>query len=319
MSGDGGRAMPASGWGFESALSRHSSLLKRIRENFESVWKLPRVALAANSAPIHLLDVRSEKATIGAQASSTFVHALIVALVIYLMAHHLDKPRTVTAAEAVPVASMKFATPKWLRDAANDSLGKKGGGGELNPLPPTAGELAPHSPVVLAPPRLPDGRPHPLPIQVTTFDADAPELTQPVKDLGLPWMTDPNNSAGSGRNGIGTVPGHRMGNDSGDGVGEGDDSRAYAHAATQVVCRICPDPLYSDEARKQKLQGRVTMRVLVGADGRPRDVQVTHGLGLGLDENAANAVRTWQFIPAKDAARRPVASWITIETLFRLY
>jgi len=61
------------------------------------------------------------------------------------------------------------------------------------------------------------------------------------------------------------------------------------------------------------------MQVLVGADGRAKQIQVTRGLGLGLDENAVNAVRTWQFIPAKDRARRPVASWITIETLFRLY
>jgi TonB family protein len=68
-----------------------------------------------------------------------------------------------------------------------------------------------------------------------------------------------------------------------------------------------------------KLQGMVTLRVLVGVDGRVKDVQITRRLGLGLDENAVQAVRSWQFIPAKEAARRPVASWITIETLFRLY
>ena len=38
-----------------------------------------------------------------------------------------------------------------------------------------------------------------------------------------------------------------------------------------------------------------------------------------LDENAVRAVRGWQFIPAKDAARRPVATWITIATVFRLF
>jgi len=61
------------------------------------------------------------------------------------------------------------------------------------------------------------------------------------------------------------------------------------------------------------------MRVLVGPDGRARDIQVTRGIGLGLDENAVRAVRGWQFIPAKDAARRPVTTWITIETVFRLF
>jgi len=85
------------------------------------------------------------------------------------------------------------------------------------------------------------------------------------------------------------------------------------------MCRICPDPLYSDEARKAKMQGHITLRVLVGADGRAREIQVVHGLGMGLDENAIGAVRSWQFVAAKDAARRPVASWITIETVFRLF
>jgi periplasmic protein TonB len=86
-----------------------------------------------------------------------------------------------------------------------------------------------------------------------------------------------------------------------------------------VVCRYCPAPSYSDEARKAKLQGHVTLRVLVGAEGRVKDVQLVHGLGLGLDENAIHAVRGWQFVPAMDAARRPVATWITIETVFRLF
>src|SRR2546426_6147041 len=47
----------------------------------------------------------------------------------------------------------------------------------------------------------------------TTFDADAPELSPPVKDLGLPWMPARNNSAGPGTNGVGTQPGGGMGKD----------------------------------------------------------------------------------------------------------
>jgi TonB family protein len=48
-------------------------------------------------------------------------------------------------------------------------------------------------------------------------------------------------------------------------------------------------------------------------------VQVTRGIGLGLDENAVRAVRGWQFVPAKDAEGRAAATWITIETVFRLF
>jgi len=199
------------------------------------------------------------------------------------------------------------------------SLGKDGSGGEHNPLPPTSGELAPLSGIVLAPPRLPDGRPHPLAVQVTTFDVDAPEFATPVKDLGLPSMNAKSNSAGPATNGVGTQRGAGMGDGPGDGSGWGTGTLPYARVATQVACLRCPDPMYSDEARKAKVQGQVMMRVLVGADGRVKDIQVTRGIGLGLDENAVRAVRDWQFSPAKDAARRPMASWITIETMFRLF
>jgi periplasmic protein TonB len=323
ISGAGGRAMPVPGLQFDSALSRRSSFLKRICENLESVLRLRRVAMAAAHAaiytPIHLSDERRDHRSFNAQAGSTCAHALILAGLIYLAAHPLVKIKPVLVDGSVALGPVEFATPKWLREAARNSAGKKGGGGDHNPLPAPEGELAPPAKIVLAPPRLPDGRPHPLAVQSTTYDAEAPELVTPVKDLGLPWMKDPNNSAGPGINGIGTRPGHGMGDDPGDGSGQGDDALPYARVATEVVCLHCPDPAYSDEARKAKLQGLVMMRVLVGADGRVRDVQVTRGIGLGLDENAARAVRNWQFRPAKDAARKPVASWITIETVFRLY
>jgi TonB family protein len=303
--------------------SRQPAFCTRIRENLLSLCTLPRVDFAprqrANGAPIHLLEPHRQKASLSAQASSTCVHLLIFAALVYAMAHPLVSTKLDGRRRSMPVGPLEFNAPRWMREAAMASRGRTGTGGDLNPLPPTAGELAPRAKLVLAPPRLPDGRPHPLPVPLATFDENAPELTLPVKDLGLPWMRDRNNSAGPGRNGVGTRPGQGMGDGPGDGAGQGDDATPYAMVATQVVCRICPDPAYSDQARKAKAQGLVTMRVLVGADGRVRDVRVTRGMGLGLDENAVRAVRGWQFIPARDGARRLVATWITIETVFRLY
>ena len=316
--------MPGICLGFEPVLSRKTSFLRRIRENLQSVWTLPSVALAvprwADALPIHLLDERRTGRNAKAQFGSIGAHAIICGGLILAVWHpaatHLAK-RPATGLE--PFEAVEFAAPKWMREAAVDSAGKRGTGGDRNPLPPTTGELAPSSKIVLSPPRLPDGRLHLLAVQVTTFDADAPELSPPVKDLGLPWLSARNNSAGPGTNGVGTQTGGGMGNGPGDGSGWGEGSQPYARAATQVVCLRCPDPQYSDEAREAKMQGQVTMRVLVGPDGRARNIQVTRGIGLGLDENAVRAVRGWQFIPAKDAARRPVATWITVETVFRLF
>jgi protein TonB len=81
----------------------------------------------------------------------------------------------------------------------------------------------------------------------------------------------------------------------------------------------CPNPQYTDEARASKVQGSVTLEVLVAADGRAVQVHLTKGIGMGLDERSLQTVRGWRFNPARDVAHRPIAGWITIEVLFRLY
>ena len=57
---------------------------------------------------------------------------------------------------------------------------------------------------------------------------------------------------------------------------------------------------------------------LVAADGRPRDIRVARSLGMGLDEKAIEAVRTWRFEPARKDGN-PVAVQINVEVSFRLY
>jgi TonB family protein len=81
---------------------------------------------------------------------------------------------------------------------------------------------------------------------------------------------------------------------------------------------FAPDPEYSEEARKAKYQGTCVLWVVIGPDGRVRDLRVARTLGLGLDEKAMEAVKTWKFEPAmKDG--KPVAVQINIEITFRLY
>jgi periplasmic protein TonB len=104
-----------------------------------------------------------------------------------------------------------------------------------------------------------------------------------------------------------------------DGPGGESDSRfAYRPGVTLPTCVYCPDPQYTDEAREAKLQGRVTLRVLVGADGRASQIQIVQGIGMGLDDRAVQSVRSWKFAPAHDGARRVVPTWVTIEIIFRL-
>ena len=46
------------------------------------------------------------------------------------------------------------------------------------------------------------------------------------------------------------------------------------------------EPEYSEEARKDKFQGRVVLSVEVNASGQVTNIKVSHSLGLGLDEKA---------------------------------
>lgn len=58
--------------------------------------------------------------------------------------------------------------------------------------------------------------------------------------------------------------------------------------------------------------------MIVGADGKPRDIRVQPGLGMGLDQKAMEAVKQWRFDPAtKDG--RTVAVQISVEVSFKLY
>jgi len=132
-------------------------------------------------------------------------------------------------------------------------------------------------------------------------------------------MAERNNSSGPGNgNTIGTGSDDSIGNTPGDKTGIGGPPGTFQAGMTSPTCAYCPDPQYTDEAREAKMQGRVMLRVLVGADGRAAQVQITQGIGMGLDERAVQTVRGWKFVPARDAARRAVPTWITIEVFFRL-
>ena len=79
-----------------------------------------------------------------------------------------------------------------------------------------------------------------------------------------------------------------------------------------------PEPPFSEKARSAGYQGVCTLTLVVGIDGKPRNIKVVNPLGMGLDEKAVEAVGTWRFQPAtKDG--NPVAVQIAVEVDFHLY
>ena len=78
-----------------------------------------------------------------------------------------------------------------------------------------------------------------------------------------------------------------------------------------------PDPDYSDEARRDSIEGTVVMSLTVGTDGIPHDVVVTKSLGHGLDEMAVATVKQWRFDPAAEDSK-PIPALIKVHVDFRL-
>jgi len=73
------------------------------------------------------------------------------------------------------------------------------------------------------------------------------------------------------------------------------------------------------EAVKAKYQGSVLLIATITPDGKAIQISVVQGLGLGLDEKAIEAVRTWRFKPALGPNGKPAPVRQTIEVTFHLY
>jgi len=77
------------------------------------------------------------------------------------------------------------------------------------------------------------------------------------------------------------------------------------------------EPAYSEAAREVRIAGTVHLAVVVEKDGTPSSVHLLEGLGFGLDEEAAKAVKQWRFSPGT-LDGKPVRVRATIEVAFKL-
>ena len=168
-----------------------------------------------------------------------------------------------------------------------------------------------------------------------------PRINLRTDDLAPTGLTDgvpgaPEAGPGEGR-GMGTGEKGGMGSGKGRGVGPGlewninggnpaigrtgasatSDQERQERVDTRPVALNRPRPNYTEAARKNKIQGVIRARVLVGVDGSVQNVSIVRALPDGLNEEAITAVYQMRF---KAATRngQSVASWITLEVEFNL-
>ena len=120
-----------------------------------------------------------------------------------------------------------------------------------------------------------------------------------------------------------TPPGGSAGMARVDDIGSGPDGglndRVYrgGDGVRMPQLRHKVEPDYSEAARIEKVEGSVLLYIQVDTAGKAINVRVLHGLGLGLDEKAVEAVKQWQFDPGvKDG--KPVTVEAQVQVDFRL-
>ena len=300
----------------------------RIWQNVRDAISPPKLPpLEITSKPVAVRELWSKdpysKST---QTISLLVHAVVILLIVGPILHHVIQQQN-AAKSAVLLTPIDISPYTAKLPHGAKKAGGGGGGGEHNPIPASRGKLPKFSTMQFTPPEVkPPVNPK---LAMTPTVLGPPDLKLPSPNManwGDPLAKTSTDSSGPGSGGgIGSGSGGGVGSGNGGGVGPGQGwgtgggaPMAGTSGYSDVTCLYCPDPTYSDDAVKVKVQGTVLLQVVVGPDGRPTSVRVTKGIGLGLDEKAIETVRTWRFKPSIGPNGRPATTTVNVEVQYRL-
>ena len=171
------------------------------------------------------------------------------------------------------------------------------------PVPQRLRAPLPHAAPSPAPAPTPPAEPKPAP--------PTPANEEPVFDVSMSSTSQAGNgpqvSAGGG--------GVRGGTGSG-GAGNatapasGDRGRQTSEPLPDYAVTTLPLPQgrcfgqYTDDARKAGVEGTVVLDLVIGEDGRVRDIDIISRLGHGLDQAAVAALRACRFTPGEKDGQR---------------
>ena len=324
------RPLPAS-----ARRSTHSRMEVEWKPWYRAFWENLRDTIAppklpplkVTSQPVKVRDIWSRNEQFSrAQGLSLAFHALIAALLILPLIHHVMQ--TTQANNKTEVISIDISPYLAQLPPGKDKAGGGGGGGERMQTAPSRGRAPKFDWVQKTPPMVTLRNLNPKMPAVPTL-LGPPDLkvpSPPLPNYGDPLAKLITGSGGPGGGGgigtgccggIGSGEGGGLGPGSGGGTGGG-PFRPGTGGVGYPECAYCPTPLYSDEARKAKYQGTVVLQVVITADGRATNINVVKGPGLGLEDKAVEAVRNWRFKPALGPAGKPVSVSVLVEVTFRL-
>ena len=193
-----------------------------------------------------------------------------------------------------------------------------GGGGQHDLGPVTQGRLPKLAAVQLVAPKAPPMIAPKLAVEPSVVvQPDLKMATNSMPNIGAPNSSLKGFSMGDERGvGIGEGYGNGIGPGSGGNVGSGLFHVGGGVLAPVVITEV--DPEFSEEARKAKFSGSVEVYLIVDEMGRPVNVRVARGVGMGLDEKAVEAVKQYRFKPALRNGK-PVKVDLFIDVNFTIF
>jgi len=311
----------SSGLLLEADASIWSSLFSNLAELFSSKKQPP---LVLTSRPVAVDDPLRVKRSPGSSMVSFVMHSAVIALIVWMA---LLPHKSVVVAQKPAVTPLDIRPFIPVTAPAQKVMGGGGGGGAHEIVEPIKGHLPKIAKTQTVPPQIvlvdkPKLAVEPtvvMPQEVKVADTNMPNVGMPQSPQIA--MASQGSGAGSGfgsgsGGGIGSGSGGGIGPGSGGGYGGGIMSVGGGVSAPQVVHAV--DPEFTDAARSAKLQGAVSIELIVDTRGNPQNIRVVRPLGMGLDQKAIEAVRQYKFRPAMFQGH-PVPVRVVIDVNFHLY
>ena len=312
------REAPVLRAGVSSSLTGDGMMLRE-EGMFTSLWnnvkdvffpqKLPPLVL--ESKPIAVVDRMKTRQDPRATAASFVFYGLLILLIGWMLKKHVQFSAPVRTVAITELAPPPQAPPKATQ------MG--GGGGQRGPAPVSKGALPKFADQQITPPAPPPLQQPKIKMPDPTIEVqkDLKMANNNMPNFGMPNSPLLGNSMGNGSGtGIGSGNGSGLGPGSGGNYGGGPKRIGGGVSPPQLIYQV--DPEFSEEARKAKFMGIVTVNLWVDEKGNPTHVRVVRGVGMGLDEKAVEAVKQYRFKPAMENGK-PVLVELNVEVNFQIF
>jgi len=271
--------------------------------------KLPPLVL--ESKPIPVPDRMKTRQDPRATAASFVIYAILIGVIAWML------DRKVHFAAPVKQILVANLTPPPEMPKMQDRMG--GGGGQRGPTPVSKGQLPKFADQQITPPKAPPMEQPKIRMPDPTIEVqkDLKMANNNMPNLGMPNSPLMGTSMGNGSgSGLGSGNGSGLGPGSGGNYGGGLRRVGGGVSSPEVIFKV--EPEFSEEARKAKFMGVVTVTLIVDKQGLPQDVRVLRPVGMGLDDKALEAVKQYRFKPAMENGS-PVPVRVNVEVNFQIF